>query len=71
MAIHKLSLVFPLKFLWLTFSEDVSHGRFGPRQHKIPEDIKIHVCLWHMALAFDNQKRQTEKKRENRGKMSV
>lgn len=56
MAVHKLSPVFPSKFLWLTFLKDVSHGRFGPRQHKIPEEIK-YVCLWHMALAFDNRKR--------------
>lgn len=48
MAIHKISPVFPLKFLWLTFVEDVSHGRFGPRKHKRPREIE-NVCLWHMA----------------------
>lgn len=82
MAIHKISPVFPLKFLWLTFLEDVSHGIFGPRQHKIPGEIKYmfvfgtwqhkipeeikYVCLWHMALAFDNQKRQIEKNGKER-----
>lgn len=53
MAIHKLSPVFPLKFLWLTSVEDVSHGRFGPRQNKRPKDIK-HICLRHMVLVCDN-----------------
>lgn len=55
MAIHKLSPVFPLKFLWLTSVEDVSHGRFGPRQNKRPKDIK-HTCLRHMVLVCDNKK---------------
>lgn len=60
MATHKLSPAFPLKFPWLTFLEGVYRGRFGPRQHKIPEERK-YICLWHMLLAYENQKRHKEK----------
>lgn len=66
MAIHKLSPVFPLKVLWLTFLEDVSHGRFGPRQHKIPEEIKYMFVFGTWQLAFDNQTRQIEKNKRER-----
>lgn len=61
MAIHKLSPVFPLKFLWLTFLEGVYHGRFGPRQHKIPEERK-YIRLWHLLLAYKNQKKRHKEK---------
>lgn len=62
MASHKLSPVFPLKFLWLISVEDVSRGRFGPRQHKRPKDIQ-YVCLRHMVLVCDNTKGMLTPKR--------
>lgn len=57
MAIHKLSPVFPLKFLWLTFLEGVYHGRFGPRQHKKPEE-KTHLSLAHVTGIWKPKKTQ-------------
>lgn len=58
MAIRKLSPVFPLKFLWLTFLKDVSRGRFGPRQHKIPEERKYMFVFgtWHWHLTTKKDK---------------
>lgn len=69
MAVHKLSPVFPLKFLWLTFLEDVYHGRFGPRQHKIPEEKK-YICLWHMLLAFEKPNKTQRKEHERWSRVS-
>lgn len=68
MASRKLSPVSPSEFPWLTFLEDVSHGRFGPRQRKIPEEVKYIFVFgtrhWHLTTKKDKQKRN--RNRESR-----
>lgn len=72
MASRKLSPVSPSEFPWLTFLEDVSHGRFGPRQRKIPEEIKYIFVFgtWHLTTKKDKQKRRSRNRESRREELT-